>query len=275
MIDIKDISFGYNKKRQIFHDFSLNFEKGNIYGLLGKNGTGKSTLLYLMSGLLRPEEGSIQIMGKEVKERSVDTLSSFFLVAEEYALPKLSMSKYVKLNAPFYPNFSLDTLKECLSGFDMDIDISLSELSMGQKKKAFMCFALATNTPLLFMDEPSNGMDIPSKSQFRNVVGSAMNDERTIIISTHQVRDVDSLLDRVVIIDQSMLLLNQSVAEITDSLYFGEAALGEREYSDIIFEQPSVHGNYFLRPNTEKEDSALNLEVLFNAAISGKLKQMV
>ena len=272
MMNVNQVSFGYGRKKaKVLEGFSMNLEKGSVYGLLGKNGTGKSTLLYLMAGLLRPQSGQILYKGVEVTKRYPETLQDMFLVPEEFALPNVSLKQYVQLNAPFYPRFSDELLKACLRDFDMNEDIHLGELSMGQKKKAFMCFALATNTSLLLMDEPSNGLDIPSKSQFRKVIASGMTDDKAVIISTHQVRDIDSLLDHVLIMDGSRLLLNESVASICDRLYFAEQGMNEPT-DDALYVQPSVQGNSVILPNTYHEDSKLNLEVLFNATLAEREK---
>ena len=276
MIEVTGLSFSYgSRKSKVLDDFSMSLDKGSVYGLLGKNGTGKSTLLYLMAGLLRPQSGRVLYQGADVTKRSPSTLQDMFLVPEEFALPYVSLKQYVKLNAPFYPKFSDELLKACLRDFDMNEDIHLGELSMGQKKKAFMCFALATNTSLLMMDEPSNGLDIPSKSQFRKVIASGMTDDKAVIISTHQVRDIDSLLDHVLIMDGSRLLLNESVANICDRLYFAEQGVSEPT-DDALYVQPSVLGNSVILPNTHHEDSKLNLEVLFNALLAEreKMQQM-
>ena len=272
MMNVNQVSFGYGRKKaKVLDGFSMNLEKGSVYGLLGKNGTGKSTLLYLMAGLLRPQSGHILYKDVEVTKRYPSTLQDMFLVPEEFALPNVSLKQYVKLNAPFYPHFSDELLKACLRDFDMNEDIHLGELSMGQKKKAFMCFALATNTSLLLMDEPSNGLDIPSKSQFRKVIASGMTDDKAVIISTHQVRDIDSLLDHVLIMDGSRLLLNESVASICDRLYFAEQGMNEPT-DDALYVQPSVQGSSVILPNTYHEDSKLNLEVLFNATLAEREK---
>ena len=268
MIEVENLSFNYGRRKsKVLEDFSMKLEKGSVYGLLGKNGTGKSTLLYLMAGLLRPRTGNVLYKGVDVKKRYPDTLQDMFLVPEEFALPNVSLKQYVKLNAPFYPNFSDELLNACLRDFDMNEDIHLGELSMGQKKKAFMCFALATNTSLLMMDEPTNGLDIPSKSQFRKVIASGMSDDKAVIISTHQVRDIDSLLDHVLIMDGSKLLLNQSVSSICEKLYFAEQGMNEPT-EGALYVQPSVQGNSVILPNEYGEDSKLNLEVLFNAILA-------
>ena len=249
MIEVENLSFSYGKRRaRVLEDFSMILDQGSVYGLLGKNGTGKSTLLYLMAGLIRPQTGTILYKGVDVKKRCLDTLQDMFLVPEEFALPNVSLKQYVKLNAPFYPHFSDELLNACLRDFDMNEDIHLGELSMGQKKKAFMCFALAANTSLLMMDEPTNGLDIPSKSQFRKVIASGMSDEKAVIISTHQVRDIDSLLDHVLIMDGTKLLLNESVSAICEKLYFAEQGMNDPT-DGALYVQPSVHGNSVILPN--------------------------
>lgn len=272
MIKVEDLSFSYGRRKtKVLDGFSMSLNKGSVYGLLGKNGTGKSTLLYLMAGLLRPQTGKVYYKGVDVTLRKPTTLQDMFLVPEEFALPNVSMKQYVKLNAPFYPHFSDELLKACLRDFDMNEDIHLGELSMGQKKKAFMCFALATNTSLLMMDEPSNGLDIPSKSQFRKVIASGMTDDKAVIISTHQVRDIDSLLDHVLIMDGSELLLNESVATICEKLYFAEQGMNEPT-DGALYVQLSVQGNSVILPNESYEESKMNLEVLFNAMLAERVK---
>ena len=272
MIEVDNLSFSYGRRKsKVLDEFSMKLDKGSVYGLLGKNGTGKSTLLYLMAGLLRPQTGNVLYNGVDVLKRTSVILQDMFLVSEEFTLPNITMKQYVKLNAPFYPHFSDELLKACLRDFDMNEDIHLGELSMGQKKKAFMCFALATNTSLLLMDEPTNGLDIPSKSQFRKVIASGMSDDKAVIISTHQVRDIDSLLDHVLIMDGSKLLLNESVSAICEKLYFAEQGMNEPT-DGALYVQPSVQGNSVILPNEYNEDSIMNLEVLFNAMLAEREK---
>ena len=276
MLEVKNLSFSYGRRKaMVLEDFSLTLQKGSVFGLLGKNGTGKSTLLYLMSGLLRPQEGQVLYKGTDVVKRYPETLQDMFLVPEEVVLPNVKLKHYVKLNAPFYPKFSGEVLKACLSEFGMGEDLELGALSMGQKKKVFISFAIATNVTLLLMDEPTNGLDIPSKSQFRKMIATNMSDDKAVIISTHQVRDIDSLLDHVVIIDEKQLLLNESVANICDTLYFAEQSANEPT-DEALYVQPSVQGNHVVLPNTYHEDSNLNLEVLFNAMLAEreKMQQM-
>lgn len=272
MLQIDQITYSYGRRKApVFADFSLQIEAGHIYGLLGKNGTGKSTLLYLMSGLLLPQKGTVRFQGTDVGLRRPEVLADLFLVPEEFDLPSVSMDRYVQLNAPFYPRFSREVLEECLSDFGLSGDVQLGSLSMGQKKKAFMSFALATGTRLLLMDEPTNGLDIPSKSLFRKVVSRYLTEERSLLISTHQVRDVDMLLDHVVLLEGSRLLLNRSTADICRTLRFEERSMGEPT-DDALFVQPSIQGNSVIALNRDgADDTPLNLEMLFNCAEAGKL----
>lgn len=268
MITVENLSFLYRKSRRaVLHDFSLSLEKGRVYGLLGKNGAGKSTLLYLMSGLLTPKSGKVVYHDVDVRRRLPITLQDMFLVPEEFDLPPVSLISYIELNSPFYPRFSKEDMVKYLHYFEMDINIDLGALSMGQKKKVFMSFALATNTSLLLMDEPTNGLDIPGKSQFRKFIASGMTDDKTILISTHQVRDIDKVLDHVLIMDNSRVLLNESTMSICDKLFFTESENRELLQSSL-FSTPSIQGNFLLLPNESGEDSEINLELLFNATLA-------
>lgn len=271
IMSIKNLAFGYNKKKLLFEDFSLELPKGNVVGLLGKNGARKSTLLYLMSGLLRPLKGSVVMNGCEVSQRKLTTLSDMFIVPEEFSLPRLTLMQFVRVYSVFYPRFSEQLLESCLKEFGLSKDVQLDKLSMGQKKQVYVCFALATNTSLLLLDEPTNGLDIPSKSQFRKVLASGMTDEKTVVISTHQVKDVDRLLDHVLMIERADILLDVSVSDITDKLYFGEQAVSVPT-EHVLYVQPSAQGNSIIRLNTDAEESQLQLELLFNAVLADKEK---
>lgn len=276
MLQVENISFSYRRgKKDVLDDFSLSLEKGRVYGLLGKNGAGKSTLLYLMSGLLTPKHGKVIYHDVDVRRRLPITLQDMFLVPEEFELPAISLVSYVELNSPFYPRFSKEDMMRYLHFFEMEQDINLGALSMGQKKKVFMSFALATNTSLLLMDEPTNGLDIPGKSQFRKFIASGMSDDKTIVVSTHQVRDIDKILDHVLIMDNKHVMLDASTTDICRKLLFVES--DNRELAQkALYALPSVQGNYLMLPNADGEESEINLELLFGAALSspGKIADM-
>lgn len=213
MIDISNVTFEYRKGKPVLKDFSLSFPQGGVYGLLGKNGTGKSTLLYLISGLLRPRHGEVRVDGMLSANRQPEMLREIFLVPEEYDLPSVSLKSYTRALKSFYPRFSDELLRKCIEVFDLEMDMQLGTLSMGQKKKVYMCVALATGTRVLLMDEPTNGLDILSKSQFRKVVVQGMDEDKTVLVSTHQVHDVERLLDHVTIINGNQVLLHGPLNE--------------------------------------------------------------
>ena len=271
MIEIKNMSFRYAGQRSlVFDHFNLRIEENKIYGLLGKNGTGKSTLLYLVAGLLRPTSGSVCCNSVAPSERRAETLREMFLVPEEFELPAMTLQRYVELNAPFYPRFSQERLETCLRDFELDTDLQLQSLSMGQKKKVFMSFALATNTKLLLMDEPTNGLDIPSKSQFRKTVAQNMSDDQTVIISTHQVHDVEALLDHILMMSQRELLLNASVQEIMDKYVFEYRPVDDGRA--VVYAEPTLQGNAVMALRQEGQaETQVNLELLFNAVANKRL----
>ncbi|MBR3480641.1 MAG: ABC transporter ATP-binding protein [Prevotella sp.] len=271
MIEIKDMSFRYaGQKSLVFDHFNLRIEENKIYGLLGKNGTGKSTLLYLVAGLQRPTSGCVSVDGNDAYTRKAETLREIFLVPEEFDLPSMTLKRFVELNAPFYPRFSQERLEACLRDFELDTDLQLQSLSMGQKKKVFMSFALATNTKLLLMDEPTNGLDIPSKSQFRKTVAQNMNDDQTIIISTHQVHDVEALLDHILMLNQRELLLNASVQEITEKYVFEYRQPNDME--GVLYAEPTLQGNAVMARRQEGQaETQVNLELLFNAVANKRI----
>ncbi|MBP5367610.1 MAG: ABC transporter ATP-binding protein [Bacteroidales bacterium] len=277
MIKVDKIAYSYpvkfllrKQRPRVFWNFSLTLEENKIYGLLGKNGTGKSTLLYLLAGLNAARQGKIFVDDVDVTKRETETLSKIFIVTEEFELPNISLDRYVKLNRPFYPDFSDEVLQRCLHDFELDKIDDLSSLSLGTKKKVYMSFALATNTKYLFMDEPTNGLDLESKSIFRKVVAQNMTDDRTIVISTHQVHDVEQLLDHVLILGDNKLLMYKSIADISDEYVF--------EYRDasnmsgVIYSEPSLQGNAAIaKRNGRSAETQVNLELLYNAVNAGKL----
>lgn len=267
MLKIENISFGYSRRKsRVLTDFSLSVESGGVYGLLGRNGAGKSTLLYLIAGALTPGSGQVIFKGENTRRRLPLTLSDIFLVPEEFTLPSVTLREYARANSRFYPNFSFEDLDRHIATFELSLSDNLGSMSMGQKKKAYMCFALAANTSLLMMDEPTNGLDIPGKSAFRRFIASSMNDDRAIIISTHQVRDIDRLLDHVVIMENSRVLLDRPVSEITSRLSF--AVTDNKDIVDhALYSQPSLGGYNVIIPNPGGEETALNLESLFELAL--------
>lgn len=262
MIKIDQLDFGY-RRGKLFRDLDLKLEQGTVYGLLGKNGAGKTTLLKLICGLLFPASGTVNVNGCVPRDREPDFLNQIFFVPEEFDLPPVSVRDYAESFGKFYPNFSWQKMIELLSELEVSDMQKFNQMSFGQKKKAYLAFAIACNTPILILDEPTNGLDIPSKSNFRRVVSTISNQEKTIIISTHQVRDLDQLIDSVVILDNSEILVNARCQQITDKLLFAHIPEG----GSALYSERTIHGTWGVLANTTGEESPLDIELLFNAAI--------
>lgn len=264
MICIENLTFGYKKNKPVLENLNLELKPGSIYGLLGKNGVGKSTLLYNMMGLVFPESGKIDIMGFEPKNRKPSFLSDVFFVPEEVELPSLSIETYLKFNASFYPKFEKKMFQTYLDEFEIPKDLYLNRMSFGQQKKLRIAFGLACNTNILFLDEPTNGLDIPSKSVFRKLLSTVINNENLILISTHQVRDLDNLIDKVIILSEKELLLNASLDEITEKLCFKTSNFCP---ADTLYFEESLKGVSYVSENKNKEEGKVNFEQLFAASI--------
>lgn len=263
MLEINDITYSYSKRKNpVVKNYSLSILPGTICGLLGRNGAGKSTLLYLITGLLKPQQGSINYNGFTPWNRQVDFLNDVFIVPEEFFLPNVKLSEFVKTMTPFYPKFRMDDLEKHLYTFEMTPDVHLGQLSMGQKKRVFISFALACNTSLLILDEPTNGLDIPGKRLFRKAVLNGMTDDRTIIISTHQVYDVEKIIDHVIITDTEGVLIDAKMYDIALKLNFSFTTDRKRaERALVALDAPGGANIVEISDGTTETD--VNLETLF------------
>jgi ABC-2 type transport system ATP-binding protein len=270
MINIRNLHFSYRRKK-VFSGLNLELKAGHIYGLLGKNGTGKSTLLRNIAGLLFPGQGTVTVMDFKPGKREPLFLQQVFLIPEEFYLPNISVKQFIRNNAPFYPLFNAEQFENYLVEFEIPRDNNLQEMSYGQKKKLLISFGLACNTRCLLMDEPTNGLDIMSKSQFRKVLAGAVDENKCIIISTHQVKDLESLIDRISIIDQGSILFDENIETITRKLSFRLLSAKE-ELSAALYHEPSLTGYAAVTANIEGEESRLDLEMLYKAIITNKEK---
>lgn len=266
MIKINDLDFGYKKNKALFSELNLEMERGRIYGLLGKNGSGKTTLLKQIAGLLYPDSGSVILNGVHSKKRTPQVLSDYYLIPEEFETPGLSMKTFLKITAPFYPLFDEDAFFRYLEEFKMEPNGKLNKLSYGQKKKVLISFGLASNTPLLMSDEPTNGLDIPSKSMFRKVMASALNEDNLYIISTHQVKDVEGIIDSIVVLDNGKIIFNQSLETVSDKICF--KTVKDINNENVLYAEKHLNNYEAIVRKTDEEASRLNLELLFNSIIA-------
>jgi len=272
MIQLKNINFGYSKKRLLFENLTLELSCGHIYGLLGKNGAGKTTLLKLISGLRFISNGSALVFNENPALRKPNMLQEISFLPEELYTPALKVKDFVKAYAPFYPNFNHEQFQEYLNVFEIESqEDKIDKMSFGQKKKVMIAFSLACNTKILIMDEPTNALDIPSKAIFRKVMASVATEERIVIISTHQVRDLHSLIDAIIILDSGKVILNESAENITQKLAF-EVIEDTEDSSHILYEEENVRGKVVVRENSSQKETKLDIELLFNAVMQNKDK---
>ncbi|MFK7971809.1 MAG: ATP-binding cassette domain-containing protein [Bacteroidia bacterium] len=267
MIDLQNIHFGYKKSQPLFKGLNMQAPSGAIYGLLGSNGAGKSSLLKLISGLLSPQQGSVNVLDYSASSRDPRFLQELCYVPEDITTPTGTVAGYAKTYSAFYPRFDQAHFQFCLREFQVDGNKKFGDLSFGQKKKGILAFALATRTRLLVLDEPTNGLDIPSKSQFRKLLAASLQDEQTYFISTHQVRDLGSLIDPIIVVDSGTIVFHESVERITDKLHFELSRQGARS-EDVIYEERVPGGYMILAENKGSEPSDLDLEILFNAILN-------
>ena len=268
MIEISDLTFGYSKKETLFDNLNLNMSGGHVYGLLGRNGAGKTSLIMQIVGLLLPDSGNIFIDNCNSKDRSKKFLSTFFFVPEEFKIPNIKKDRFVRIYAPFYENFDKNLFDELLEKFSLSDDKKISDMSYGQKKKFMISFALACNTKVLIMDEPTNGLDIPSKIVFRNIIDSLKNQNNLFIISTHQIRDIEPLIDNIVILDNGKIKFNNTTEEVLKKLSF-RTTDKIQNINNYLFSQEIPGGFSVIEQNTNSLKTEIDAEVFFNYVISG------
>lgn len=271
MIKTNNLSYRYSKKVEIFNNLDLTFKPGKIYGLLGKNGAGKSTLIKNITGMLFPTTGTCEVFGKHPKKREVSFLKDLFFVPEEYYLPNLTISELIKIYKDFYPNFDVNQFDAYTKEFKIEKSKRTTELSLGQKKKILIGFALSANTKVLIMDEPTNGLDIPSKITFRNMINDSFKEDRIVIITSHQVRDLDELIHSIIIMNKGKVLLNNDKNHIAKNLQFQLTDV-QQNSDGLIYQEKVSNGFASIKENKTKEPGYIDIELLFNAVLTDESK---
>ena len=266
MIQIKDLGFSYGGF-PVLKNITMNLEEGRIYGLLGENGVGKTTLLTLLCGLKKAQTGSIDTDGHDPFDREPSFLSDQYYLSDEVAAVNMKAIDYASDYGIFWERFDLGKFVDVMMVLEMDPEQKMSKMSFGQLKKTYIAFALACNTKYLFMDEPTNGLDIPSKAQFRKAVTKYTREDSVILISTHQVRDLENIIDPIIILDRQDVLLNATLAQISEKLYFDYSS---EQYPYTLYREMVPGGSIQVYLNQTGEDSKVNLEALFNTAYQHK-----
>ncbi|MBS2212564.1 ABC transporter ATP-binding protein [Carboxylicivirga mesophila] len=265
MITINNLSFAYKKQAPLFKDLSLEEGAGQIIGLLGKNGAGKTTLLQLISGLLTPNSGEISVNGQIPIKRSPEFLEQIYFVPEEFIMPTVKIFKYVEAHAGFYPRFDRNLFNDLIKQFELDQNKVLSKMSHGQKKKFRIAFALSTKCQVIILDEPTNGLDIPSKAIFRQMVAGALEDDQTVLISTHQVKDVETLIDKILLVDNGRIIFNNTIIDLSEKYDF---KIVSHLPEQVLYSELNPMG-YKVVTAANGSTSEVDIELLFNAINDG------
>lgn len=260
MIKISNLKYSYGNNT-VLQNISMKLEPGRIYGLLGENGVGKTTLLTLLCGLKKPQEGSVDVDGRNPYDRATDLLADQYYLPDEVAPINDSASSWAASTGKFWPRFDNAKFLEIMASFDMDPSMKMNKMSNGQLKKTYISFALACNTLYIYMDEPTNGLDIPSKAQFRSAILKYTSEDAVIVISTHQVRDLENVIDPIVILDNKDVLLNASLEEISSKLFFD---YGTTLHPESLYTEQLPGSFIQVRQNLTGEESKVNVEALFN-----------
>ena len=260
MINIQNLAFSYGKN-EVLKNISMDLEPGRIYGLLGENGVGKTTLLTLLCGLKKTQEGTISADGHDPYKREPVLLQDQYYLPDEVAPVSDKALPWAKASGKFWPEFSLEKFETILREFEVEPQQKMSAMSAGQLKKTYIAFALACGTRFLYLDEPTNGLDIPSKAQFRSALMKYTAEDSTIVISTHQVRDLENIIDPIIILDRRDVLLNATIEQIAEKLFFD---YGTTLHPDALYSEQLPGGFIQVLPNTDKADSKVNIEALFN-----------
>lgn len=266
MIRIDNLSYNYGTL-SVLENISMELEGGKIYGLLGENGVGKTTLLTLLCGLKAPKKGSLEVDGIAPYSRNPELLSQQYYLADEVAPVNDKAIHWAKTTGMFWPLFDMAKFEAIMAEFENDPQKKMNQMSAGQLKKTYISFALACNARYIYMDEPTNGLDIPSKAQFRSAIMKHTGDESTIIVSTHQVRDLENVIDPIIILDKKEVLVNASLEEISKKLYFD---YGTTLNTQSLYTEQLPGGFIQVYPNMTGAESKVNIEALFNTAHKNK-----
>nr|WP_313262455.1 ABC transporter ATP-binding protein [Sphingobacterium sp.] len=262
MLTIKSLSYYYKPNKNILWNINTILKPGSIYGLLGLNGEGKTTLLKLIVGMLIPKDGSIEFKGHFSSERITEYFNEVYFLPDYSKLPDLGIEQFGNLYGAFYSKYDHQQYLDCIKEFNIPVSNRLRALSLGQHRKVHLSFALACNSSVLLMDEPTNGLDIPSKAVFRKLLSKFINEDRIFLIATHQIRDVDVLFDHLMIMKSGSLVLDENIYQLSKKLKVSKSTADAEQ---ALYVQEELSGSYYLVHNHSESESKLDIEFLFNA----------
>lgn len=198
--------------KKILKDINLTIPRGKIIGLLGKNGTGKSTLIKLINDLLTPTSGKILVNGEDVGINSKKIIS--YLPERTYLDKTMTVDKVIEYFEDFYDNFDSKKARKLLEDLDLDITQKLSKMSKGMQEKVQLVLVMSRKADLYILDEPLGGVDPATRDYILDTILTNFNDGASVIISTHLITDIERILDEVIFIDKGKIILQSDCDEL-------------------------------------------------------------
>ena len=211
LLEIKNLSKSYGKKK-VLKDINLTIPRDRIIGLLGKNGTGKSTLIKLINDLLTPTSGEILINGEKVGVESKKIIS--YVPERTYLDKSMTVDNVIEYFSDFYDNFDARKARKLLKDLDLDTTLKLSKMSKGMQEKVQLVLVMSRKADLYILDEPLGGVDPATRDYILDTILTNFDDGASVIISTHLITDVERILDEVIFIDKGKIVLQSSADEL-------------------------------------------------------------
>lgn len=271
MIALDNVSFKYPNGLEAIKEVNAQITPG-LYLLLGENGAGKTTLLHLMAGLLFPSAGKISVNSADVIQRLPSMYQDLLFLGESSDIPTATIRKFAAIHSPFYPGFSEELFTSNLTEFGLTGNEPMSSLSFGTRHKAILAYVLSLGCKTLLLDEPANGLDINARKTLRSILARVMDENSTVLVSTHTTADFQALFDGVIILLGGRLVFNMSVADITERVAFTITPVPP---INSIYMEQELGMFHCIVPNEEGRDTDIDFGLLYSALLSPKAEKLI
>ena len=211
LLECINVEKSYGSKK-ILKNVNLKVNSGKIIGLLGKNGTGKSTLIKLINNLLTADSGQILVNGKEIGVESKKVIS--YLPERTYLDKSMTVKSVIKFFSEFYKDFDQEKAKKLLNDLNLDINQKLSKMSKGMQEKVQLVLVMSRKADLYILDEPLGGVDPATRDYILDTILTNFNEGASVIISTHLIADIERILDEVIFINDGEIVLTANTDEL-------------------------------------------------------------